>query len=114
MAGSTERIIPAPPPVPFKYSGQWIAWNKERTAIVAHGLDVAEVRRTAQAAGDPMPLLQKVSHLDRIFMGSTCRKESGVTSGNPVLAPTGTDSIAQGAALVDTHIFLQISRCFCN
>jgi hypothetical protein len=64
-----ERIVRAPPPVPFKYSGQWIAWNKERTEIVAHGLDVAEVHRAAQATGDPMPLLQKVPHLDRIYIG---------------------------------------------
>ncbi|MBI5756959.1 MAG: hypothetical protein HZA46_00410 [Planctomycetales bacterium] len=106
-----ERIVRAPPPVPFKYSGQWIAWNKDKTAILAHALDVTEVHRAAQATGELMPLMQKIPHLDRIFIGSTCRKESGVIGGDPVVAPTGTDSIAQGAALgIDSMFDLKPQR----
>lgn len=58
-----------PKPAPAQYAGQWIAWNEDRTAIIAHGSDVAAVREAAIAAGLPLALLQKVHRPDRMLVG---------------------------------------------
>ena len=58
-----------PKPAPAQYAGQWVAWNKDRTAIIAHGIDVAVVREAAIAAGHPLALLQKVHLPDRMQVG---------------------------------------------
>jgi hypothetical protein len=60
-----------PKPAPVEYAGQWVAWNKSQTEIVAHGQDVAEVRRAAVAAGHPDAVLQKVRRPDVSFIGAT-------------------------------------------
>ena len=52
-----------------QYSGQWIAWDRKETRILAHGRDVAEVREAAIKAGEPKPLLQKVPEEGVVFMG---------------------------------------------
>jgi hypothetical protein len=49
-----------PKPVPAEYAGEWIAWDANRTEIVAHGAEMSQVRRDAIAAGYPEPILQKV------------------------------------------------------
>jgi hypothetical protein len=46
--------------VPQKYSGQWIAWNRRQTKIVASGRGFSEVRKAALKAGEKDPILEKV------------------------------------------------------
>ena len=58
-----------PKPAPREYAGQWVAWDKHRKNIVAHGDDVAQVRAAAEAAGHPNAVLQKVPSIDVIFVG---------------------------------------------
>ncbi len=47
-------------PVPAEYAGQWVAWNLDRTEILANGEDLEEVRRQAVELGCERPLLQKI------------------------------------------------------
>jgi hypothetical protein len=55
---STEKLQ-HPIPAPIEFAGQWVAWNRERTSIVAHGQDMAEVHKAAVRAGHPDPILQR-------------------------------------------------------
>jgi hypothetical protein len=57
-----------PQPAPLEYAGQWVAWNKDETQIIAHGTDVAEVRAAAIAAGEDDPILEKVRRPDRMYI----------------------------------------------
>lgn len=63
---STERPAPT---VPRKFAGQWIAWNRARTAIVASGRTLDEARRAAEAAGEQNPILAKAPRADVRFLG---------------------------------------------
>jgi hypothetical protein len=47
------------PPVPLEYCGKWIAWNHERTKIVASGYTYMETRQAAVRAGEPRAFLTK-------------------------------------------------------
>jgi len=58
-----------PKPAPPEYAGQWVAWNKAQSEIVAHGREVAEVRKAAVAAGHSDAILQKVRKLNASFIG---------------------------------------------
>lgn len=58
-----------PKSAPHEYAGQWVAWNQDRTEVIAHGSDVAQVRAAAVAAGQPDALLEKVNRPDHIFVG---------------------------------------------
>ena len=49
-----------PQPAPVEYAGQWVAWDKSLTRIVAHGADVAAVRQAAITAGHSDAILEKV------------------------------------------------------
>ena len=60
-----------PKPAPVEFAGQWVAWNKQRTEIVAHGKKMADVRAAAIAAGHPDSILQRVRRPDVIFIGAT-------------------------------------------
>ena len=51
------------------YAGQWVAWDPERTTILAHGRYVAEVRKAAVAMGELDPLLEKVPRLNAVLVG---------------------------------------------
>jgi hypothetical protein len=55
-----RRFPNGPQPTPLAYAGQWVAWNKGRTKIVAHGANFGEVRAEAIAAGCCEPLMQRV------------------------------------------------------
>jgi hypothetical protein len=57
------------PPVPRKYAGQWIAWNRAQTAVVASGRTFDEARRAAEAAGEPNPILAKAPRANVRFLG---------------------------------------------
>jgi len=48
--------------VPIELVGQWLAWNQDRTEILAHGDDMRAVRERAIALGCARPVLQKVPH----------------------------------------------------
>ena len=62
-----NRFPDRPQPAPMAFAGQWVAWNKDRTEIVAHGAVFGEVRARAIAAGCREPLLQRV--LGSSFVG---------------------------------------------
>ncbi len=47
-------------PVPAEYAGEWIAWNEDRTEILAHGAEMNDVRQQALTRGCLRPVLQKV------------------------------------------------------
>jgi hypothetical protein len=56
----TARFPDRAPLVPIELAGQWLAWDQNRTKIIAHGDDMAVVREQAVALGCPRPVLQKV------------------------------------------------------
>ena len=60
-----------PKPAPYEYSGEWVAWTKDRSTIIAHGKQVSEVREAAVAAGHPDCVLQKVPEANIIFIGAS-------------------------------------------
>jgi len=47
--------------IPAEYAGQWIAWNEDRTQIVAHGADYSGVYQQAIDLGCARPVLHKVA-----------------------------------------------------
>jgi hypothetical protein len=57
------------PLVPRRFAGQWIAWNRTRTAIVASGRTLDDARRAAEAAGEAAPILAKAPRADVRFLG---------------------------------------------
>jgi hypothetical protein len=60
MIHKSTSLEHRPPPAPLEYAGQWVAWNREHTQIVAHGEKLVDVHRAAVAAGHPRAILQKV------------------------------------------------------
>ena len=58
-----------PPTVPKKFAGQWIAWNRDRTSIVASGRTLEEARRAAGAAGESAPIFAKAPRANVRFLG---------------------------------------------
>ena len=59
-----------PPAAPVEYAGEWVAWNKLRSEIVAHGKNLSAVHEAAVAAGHSDAILQKVRRPDTIFIGA--------------------------------------------
>ena len=55
-----QKTTKHPPVVPEAYRGQWIAWNHNRTRIIASGVNATTARRQAQSAGEAKPVLAKV------------------------------------------------------
>jgi hypothetical protein len=55
--------------VPKKYSGQWIAWNRDKTVIVASGRTADEAEDRALEKGEESPVLAKVPLADVRFLG---------------------------------------------
>ena len=58
-----------PPIVPIEYAGKWIAWDFERTKIIASGRSYAETVRAAQASGETRPILEKTPDARVRFLG---------------------------------------------
>lgn len=58
-----------PPSVPKEYSGKWIAWNFERTKIIASGRTWLETKRAAEATGEKRPILAKAPRYEVRFVG---------------------------------------------
>jgi hypothetical protein len=61
--------LPIPKPAPVEFAGQWVAWNKQRTEIVAHGKAMAAVCQAAIAAGHPDSILQRVRDPNARYIG---------------------------------------------
>ena len=57
------------PAAPIEYAGQWVAWDKAQTEIVAHGDDLETVYEFAIEAGHPDAVFQKVPEADTYFIG---------------------------------------------
>lgn len=65
-----EREQQVPPVVSKEFAGQWIAWNKSRTAIVGHGKTLPEAVQGAQAAGETDPGYEWVPPANRRLLGT--------------------------------------------
>lgn len=63
-----RRFPDRPEPPPAEYAGQWIAWNEQRTKIIAHGDDLVSVHGQAVALGCANPVLQRL--IGTAFVGS--------------------------------------------
>lgn len=62
-----KQFSDRPEPAPLEFAGQWVAWSKDRSKIVAHGAKFDAVREAALAAGCSDPLMQRV--LGTSFVG---------------------------------------------
>ena len=60
---------PRPLQVPFHFCGRWIAWNHERTVIVADGSTLSEAREAAKLVGESRPFLTKAPDANVRFVG---------------------------------------------
>ena len=56
-------------PAPVEYAGQWVAWNRDRTAIIAHAKTMKEVILAARALGETEALFERVRRLDENLVG---------------------------------------------
>jgi uncharacterized protein DUF5678 len=61
------------PTVPKEYAGQWIAWNHDRTRILASGPTPREVRDAAVKAGELNPILGKSPPANVRMIGARMR-----------------------------------------
>jgi hypothetical protein len=60
-----------PAAAPIEFAGQWVAWDREQTKIVAHGERLVDVHRAAVAAGHRRAIMQKVRRGNEAFIGAT-------------------------------------------
>jgi hypothetical protein len=60
LAEAKKRFSDRPGPAPLEFAGEWVAWNQDRSRIVAHGARFDEVRAEAISAGCREPLMQRV------------------------------------------------------
>ena len=58
-----------PRPAPVEFAGQWVAWMRDRSKIVAHGDNASEVRAAAIRSGCNDPWLERVPHPETLFVG---------------------------------------------
>jgi hypothetical protein len=61
------------PTVPREYAGKWIAWDHDITRIVASGNSLVDVLKSAEEAGEPDPVLDKVPRVDVHLIGARIR-----------------------------------------
>jgi hypothetical protein len=57
------------PVVPRECGGKWIAWNFERTKILATGRTYSDAKQAAEALGETKPVLAKAPRADIRFLG---------------------------------------------
>ena len=68
--GSHGSHRTGPTPVcPLEYCGRWIAWNHDRTRIVASGTTLTDARTAARQAGETRPFLTKAPEAHVRFVG---------------------------------------------
>jgi hypothetical protein len=65
----SETKLAERPIVPLEYAGKWIAWNHERTRIIASGRTVEEVVKAAADAGETDPMFDKAPKANVRFVG---------------------------------------------
>jgi hypothetical protein len=63
------------PIVPREYAGKWIAWDHDRTQIIASGSTPSEAVELAKSRGCLNPLLEKVPRKNLPFTGGPRRLE---------------------------------------
>ena len=66
---ATKSVQLPSPSVPAEYCGRWIAWNHDRTRIVASGTTLTEARAAARQAGETRPFLTKAPEAHVRFVG---------------------------------------------
>lgn len=59
-----------PQPATSEFAGQWVAWNEDRTQVVAHGVEFRNVFETARDAGYSDPIMESVRTNDVYFIGA--------------------------------------------
>ena len=64
-----QTEITQPPRVPSRYCGQWIAWNRDQSRIVASDPTLQAAIDAAIAAGESQPLLTKAPDAKTRFVG---------------------------------------------
>ena len=64
-----SETYPTAPRVPLEYCGKWIAWDHERTRIVASADSLAEVKESARQVGETKPILAKAPNAHVRFVG---------------------------------------------
>ncbi len=55
-----QRFPDRAEPVPAEYLGQWVAWDENRTKIIAHGETLKQVASLARRVGCKNPIMQKI------------------------------------------------------
>jgi hypothetical protein len=60
-----------PRPAPDRFGGQWVAWDRDRQNIVAHGASLPDVHDAAEAAGHADASFERVPRSNEIFLGRT-------------------------------------------
>jgi uncharacterized protein YegJ (DUF2314 family) len=55
---------------PSQYQGQWIAWNENRTDVIAHGKTMGEVKKKAKLKAEHF-WLDKIPSNKNYFNGIT-------------------------------------------
>lgn len=58
-----------PPLVPIEFAGRWIAWDFDRSRIVASAATRREARDRAKEEGEQRPVLAKVPSANEVFIG---------------------------------------------
>ena len=72
MAVTNPRLLSdpqRPKPAPPEYAGQWVAWDHERSRIVAHGTTLQEVWNAAAQTGVADPVYERVRRADELILG---------------------------------------------
>lgn len=57
MVNMNKKHVKTPP---RKYAGQWIAWNKDETKIIAHAASFQAISQAIEKRKQPNALLEKV------------------------------------------------------
>ena len=66
----TRPVDPhATKPVPIEYAGQWVAWTRDHSKILAHSDTIQELWRIVQERGIKEPVFEKVPRADVRFVG---------------------------------------------
>lgn len=65
-----DAIRPAHPTVPREYAGQWIAWNRDLTKIIASSSTAAGALQGAKDAGELAPVLAKSPPASKRLIGT--------------------------------------------
>jgi hypothetical protein len=55
-----KRFPDRQPPVPLEYAGQWLAWNRDCTQILAHADTLDEVHELVEKLGYNDPVFHKI------------------------------------------------------